>query len=786
MVSFITKKSERRKNMNIQNETIRINIDIDDRAIRNLNDIISDLNDTISTLNSSVGNIQSALNNLSSSSGPVESSSNSFGVLALAMLALNADSGKLAYNISSLSSGIFPTLSAETGKAETGIGKLLGAFGKTAQKVGPAGVALGGFKLALGGLGFGLVIGGARLFTGWLSNMVAEASRTTRGIRALSIATRENRQTYEERRNELQNEIQTNNDLITRLRELQRQESMTNVERVESIGITRELNGRIDGLNMTYDTTTGLLDENGAATLALADRYAVLETATDTLSLNQERLNEITGEYDVRTEMLEELRSQLEETDETIFNHSRNLEETNHRYTELQIQIRVLEEGQRSLREETRELEFETNVTASSMTQAWETLAFKSSLSMETMTESQRLAVEGFQSMYEIGASRLGDLTRAFEENAELTWESVQYNQDRIIEATAEHTDLYKQLVEAGFSEAYLQAIGADSVEALPLLRGMMDDGIDTVRAREQEWLAAHENNANTILDGFDFSSVHQATIREYMLGGVRDTFLDTIDQANFPDIGQAIPDGVIQGARNGHPQAIEELERLARDLGLCFTDILGIQSPSRVFTGYGENIVEGLIQGLEALKSQPTTRMQQLATSMQRIYNTANRDYTAIGRGIMTGLNQGLLNNENTVMNTARRLANNIARTMREALDINSPSRLMREQVGRQIPAGVAAGIDKYADYALDSMSDLGKELIKVNIPNINDMISMGPSLNIASGTNSNGGNITYDNSSHYDRMFEGATIQWSGEQDIRQTMKEIAWTIYKEEGVL
>jgi hypothetical protein len=231
--------------------------------------------------------------------------------------------------------------------------------------------------------------------------------------------------------------------------------------------------------------------------------------------------------------------------------------------------------------------------------------------------------------------------------------------------------------------------------------------------------------------------------------------------QREFPKNGEAIPSGLIEGARNGNPLAIAMVKTLAEDLGLCFKDVMDINSPSGVFMDYGRGIVQGLCRGLKALKSQPVTNLQTLATSMQRVYNTTTHDYITIGRDIMTGLNQGLLNGESALMSTANRIANNITRTMRNALDINSPSRVMREQIGRQIPAGVAAGIEKYTDYAINSVHDLGKELIKINFPSMNDIINIGPSLSLAGAT---GGNMTTNDHGvviNNKGMFDGANLQ-------------------------
>ncbi len=71
-----------------------------------------------------------------------------------------------------------------------------------------------------------------------------------------------------------------------------------------------------------------------------------------------------------------------------------------------------------------------------------------------------------------------------------------------------------------------------------------------------------------------------------------------------------------------------------------------------------------------------------------------------SVGRSAMSGLNAGLNAGSGAVLATANRIANQVAATMRKALDINSPSKVMAE-VGRWIPEGLAVGIDKHAPVA-------------------------------------------------------------------------------------
>ncbi|MCL2559496.1 MAG: hypothetical protein FWE07_03325 [Turicibacter sp.] len=234
---------------------------------------------------------------------------------------------------------------------------------------------------------------------------------------------------------------------------------------------------------------------------------------------------------------------------------------------------------------------------------------------------------------------------------------------------------------------------------------------------------------------------------------------------------------GFIGGIRASFPEVEQSSVQFGDVFIKAFRKTLQENSPSRVFERSGRNVVAGLVNGVRDDQDRATDTLRRLATAMERIFSQTSRSYQVIGLDTMRGLNQGLLNGEAQVMNTARRMANQITVAMRQALNINSPSRVMQEEIGRQIPAGVAEGIDKYGSYATDSMYDLGNELAKVKFPNINDIINMGPSLNLASV--SNGGNSSHDNrviNNSYSGLFDGANITWNGEEDIRRTMEKMA----------
>ena len=64
-------------------------------------------------------------------------------------------------------------------------------------------------------------------------------------------------------------------------------------------------------------------------------------------------------------------------------------------------------------------------------------------------------------------------------------------------------------------------------------------------------------------------------------------------------------------------------------------------------------------------------------------------------------------------VANAAASIASVAVASARSVLRINSPSKVFRDQIGRAIPEGMAAGISKFGYYVNDSMSNLAYKTI-------------------------------------------------------------------------
>lgn len=81
--------------------------------------------------------------------------------------------------------------------------------------------------------------------------------------------------------------------------------------------------------------------------------------------------------------------------------------------------------------------------------------------------------------------------------------------------------------------------------------------------------------------------------------------------------IGENIIEGLIHGIENAVGGLLSTISRIAGDVSGAFKSVLGIFSPSRVFAEHGLNIVQGLAQGIEGNAHLATSAVSKLASGV-------------------------------------------------------------------------------------------------------------------------------------------------------------------------
>ncbi|MEC2291540.1 phage tail protein [Bacillus licheniformis] len=112
-------------------------------------------------------------------------------------------------------------------------------------------------------------------------------------------------------------------------------------------------------------------------------------------------------------------------------------------------------------------------------------------------------------------------------------------------------------------------------------------------------------------------------------------------------------------------------------------------------------NIWSSVRNNFNNMKNVVTTVMKNVKTTIQNLWNNAVKflkgiDLKQIGKNIIQGLINGIGSMANAVWRKVGDIADGVKKKITGLLNIHSPSRWMRDHVGKMIPAGVAVGIDK------------------------------------------------------------------------------------------
>ncbi len=81
--------------------------------------------------------------------------------------------------------------------------------------------------------------------------------------------------------------------------------------------------------------------------------------------------------------------------------------------------------------------------------------------------------------------------------------------------------------------------------------------------------------------------------------------------------IASRLIDGLIDGIKDGVGDVVNAVKGIGGDIKSAFSSVLSIFSPSKVFYGYGQNLMEGLAGGIEEISHLPTGAVGQVAAAL-------------------------------------------------------------------------------------------------------------------------------------------------------------------------
>ncbi len=474
------------------------------------------------------------------------------------------------------------------------------------------------------------------------------------------------------------------------------------------------LNASVSGLNLAYDKNSDSLSHNSDQIKA---RISAME-AESTWETSQKNLLDIEQK---RAEIGEQLKKIAEQRKK--WNEESNVSDSvrKERLQELNDKETELKNTQTELQTEYEKTSQVQQAASEAMASAAENGSNRQVVAYENMSKSQQKAIDDMRTKYN---ELLETTTNMFEQikyKSAISVDEMIANLQKNQEAVNNWATNLNTLAERGVNEgilAKLQAMGPQG--GILYVQELVNASDEKLATLNEVFTQGGESAMNGLTAGMDTGALGITDKIKGIVQSQVSSLQEEIAAADFSSLGQEIPNGVSQGIEQGASTAGESSKNMANDIKESFTSEMDINSPSRVFNEYGGFITTGLAEGVDKGTNQPVSSVTNLANQIKKPFDSLQSDFTYIGEMAMSGLNAGLWSGSGSVMATANSIAERVKATIKSALDIHSPSRAMRDEVGRFIPQGIAVGIEADAGVVEKSMLRLKESMMIDTRPEI------------------------------------------------------------------
>lgn len=458
------------------------------------------------------------------------------------------------------------------------------------------------------------------------------------------------------------------------------------------------LNASVSGLNLAYDKNSDSLSHNSDEIKA---RISAME-AESTWEASQKNLLDIEKKRAEVGEQLKQIAEQRnkwnEESNVSDSVRKEKLQELNDKETELK-------NTQTELQTEYEKTSQVQQAASEAMAAAAENGSNRQIVAYENMSKAQQKAIDDMRTKYN---ELLETTTNMFDQikfKSAISVDEMIANLQKNQEAVDNWATNLNTLAERGVNEGILAKLKAMGPEGSLYVQELVNASDEKLASLNEVFTKGGESAMKGLTAGMDTGALGITDQIKSMIQGQVSSLKEEIEAADFSSLGKEIPNGVSDGIEQGASTAGTAAIDMATKTKEAFTGEMDIHSPSRVFNEYGGFITAGLAEGVDEGANQPINAMQSLSGEVKSPFNSLYSDFTYVGDMAMAGLNAGLNNGAGSVMSTAANIAARVRDTIKSALDIHSPSRVMRDEVGRFIPQGIAVGIEADADVVEKSM---------------------------------------------------------------------------------
>ena len=234
-------------------------------------------------------------------------------------------------------------------------------------------------------------------------------------------------------------------------------------------------------------------------------------------------------------------------------------------------------------------------------------------------------------------------------------------------------------------------------------LQEKISGGIETVKSTASTLRHGIEDNVSGVVEKFrQFGNDAMSKIRDNLSG----QNLSTV-KAKAEAVKNSVSDGFKGVISNFGTHASDAMKNVKNTF----------EEKKQGVVDKVENVRDKMVGGLKKLKSlmagNSDSPVKEAIRKMKTVFSDMN--WGSVGLNVVKGIVQGVGNNAYRLVNKMMDLAKEAWNAVKDFFGIHSPSRLMRDTVGKMIPAGITVGLEKAFPDTLKTLMNQSEQLANV-----------------------------------------------------------------------
>ncbi|MDG4966256.1 tape measure protein [Lactococcus lactis] len=465
---------------------------------------------------------------------------------------------------------------------------------------------------------------------------------------------------------------------------------------------TEELNGKISGLGLAYDAETNSLNMSNEQAQKRIDMQAKIQAGAEA----EERLVELAKQRQEAEKKKAEAQEAVNAVNEKTFYWNSELKNSETALGEAESLLTKIKTEETNARNTAAEGE---KAKTEELKQKVTDMVNQGKIDYESLSEGQKTAFDSMKAQYDSIREAATNSFEQIQQKQAVSTEQMIENLTKNAEATSNWATNIAELSKRGIDDgliAELEKMGPAGAQQAQELVNQSDEKLKQLSdTYKKSGATATASMSKAIGEGSEpIVAEFEKTAQKSMT-----SFKKQFEGSELQQIGKDVNAGIAKGLGVNVGEIQEAAKNSANKLDESYKHALGIHSPSRVMIENGGFVVSGLVQGINQNQNSVTSTMNNLAQSVQRPFDNLPDTMQSLGYNAMIGFNNGLSSASSTIYNTANTIANNVANTIQKALDIHSPSRVMRT-IGGFVGQGLALGMEDSERYVINASDTLAQ----------------------------------------------------------------------------